>query len=324
MVDKLIAAPDDVAAADALENALEEGAKASVVAEAFQLAAEGLPEQDDSAVEVKKSLLSRTARTFDVAIGDKERAEKIYESIISLDPTDRDAHQALAAVRKALGKYGEAVEALLARSESAPAGEERARLFFEIGRICETHLHDPDHAILAYARSLCEKPSDRTLAHEIERLAEAKVPLYNEVIATITAAVQSEALGAAERATLLSYTANWYEKKLGRPDLSLDAHRQILAADPVNEGAHDALASIYRKGRQWPELVQALLDRANAAGGSPRARDLLSEAAEILSARETIKRSSAFLKGARRPWPATSVSTCSFKSASSSSSSSIS
>jgi tetratricopeptide (TPR) repeat protein len=282
MVDKLIAAPDDAAAASALESALEEGANAAVVADAFQVAAEATPALDEEALEVKKSLLHRAARTLDVVIGDKERAEKVYEAILELDPADRDAQQALEAVRKALGKYAEAVESLLARSESAPAGEKRARLFLEIGRICEIHLRDPDHAILAYARALCETPSDRTLAHEIERLAEAKVPLYNEVIATITAGVQGEALGPAERSTLLSYAANWYDSKLERSDLALQAYRQILSADPLNEEARQAIAGIHRKARQWPELVQELLERASAAAGSPRARDFSSEAAEIL------------------------------------------
>ncbi|HLK38681.1 MAG TPA: tetratricopeptide repeat protein, partial [Polyangiaceae bacterium] len=281
MVDTLIATPDDNDAAMALEKAIDEGADAVVVAEAFDVAAKAVDASDPDSMEVKKSLLYRAARTFDNAARDKRRAEAAYTEIVQLDAEDEIALNALDAVRKALGKYSEVVESLIARSEGASPGAARARIFSEIGRICASELEDPDQGILAYASALCETPGDADVAARIERLAEGKPPLWNEVLATITEGLQSEALSTAERNTLLNYAASWYADRLNRPDLALMAYRQMLSADPASEDAYEGLTRIYRRAQQWPELVGVLTARADAVGSSPRARDLRAEAAEL-------------------------------------------
>ena len=102
-----------------------------------------------------------------------------------------------------------------------------------------------------------------------------------EVLTTLTQSVTSDALSTAERNKLLTYCGRWYEQKLGRPDTALRAYQQILTTDPANEEAYDALAGLYRKAHQWPELAAALAARADAAGGSTRARDARAEAAEV-------------------------------------------
>jgi tetratricopeptide (TPR) repeat protein len=281
LIDALIAEPEDADAAAELENAIEEGADPAAVADAFEVAAAGVVGDDDAAMGAKASLLARAARTFDTVAADNARAEKAYVALLQIEPSNRQAQIALEVVRKALGKFSDVVESLIARSESAAPGEERARIFAEIGRLCSTELEDPDQGILAYSSALCETPMKRDLAEDIERLAEGKAPLWNEVLATITAAIQGDALSSVERSKLLAYAARWYEEKLNRADLALMAYEQMLAGDAGDDEAHEGLIKVYRKSKQWPELTQALLARADAAEGVPRARDLRAEAAEV-------------------------------------------
>jgi len=281
LVDLLIASPDDADAAIALEGAIEEGADAVKVAEAFDVGAQAVEANDADGLEVKKSLLYRAARIFDGTLKDKARAEQLYARIVELDPKDEIAQIALDEVRKSLGKYAEIVESLIGRSEQAAPGDERARIFAEIGRLCAAELEDPDQGILAYASALCEAPSTREYVEEIERLAEGKAQLWNEVLTTLTEGIKSEALSSTERNRLLAHAGRWYEQKLGRADLGLLAYQQILTTDPASEEAYEGLTSIYRRAQQFPELVSVLLARADAAGGSPRARDLRGEAAEV-------------------------------------------
>jgi tetratricopeptide (TPR) repeat protein/tRNA A-37 threonylcarbamoyl transferase component Bud32 len=281
LVDLLIAAPDDADAAMSLEKAIDEGADPLKVAEAFDIAADGVEGEGPENTETKKALLFRAARIFDTAIKDKERAEKVYVEITVLDPKDEIAMIALDEVRKALGKHGEIVESLLARSEGAAPGEERARIYAEIGRVCASELQDPEQGILAYTRALCETPTVREYADEIERHAEGKAQLWNEVLGTITEGTKHESLSGAERNKLLAYAGRWYEQKLARADLGLMAFQQILTTDPANEEANEGLAVIYRKAQQWPELVAILVARAGVAGSSPRGRDMRTEAAEL-------------------------------------------
>jgi serine/threonine protein kinase/lipopolysaccharide biosynthesis regulator YciM len=280
LVDFLIAGPEDPAAALALEQAIDEGADPAVVAGAFDVAAKGVSGDDEASREVKKQLLARAARIFDEHAGDKEGAEIAYVELLELDPTDVDAQIALDEVRRGLGKYAEIVESLISRSESSAPGEERARIFSEIGRLCATELEDPDQGVLAYARALCETPSDQIVIDEIERLAEGKPALWNEVLATLTEGIQG-CESPDERSVLLSHAARWYEAKLGRPDLAVLGYQQILATGVANEDAYDGLTGIYRKEQRWGDLVGLLTAHADAVGNAPRARDLRVEAAEI-------------------------------------------
>ena len=245
------------------------------------MAAKGLSGEDSESLDVKKSLLLRAARIFNESASDLVGAERAYVEVLELDPLDTATQSALDDVRRANGKFSEVVESLISRSESAAPGEELARIFSEIGRLCATELEDPDQGILAYARALCEVPDSPAVAEEIERLAEGKPPLWNEVLATLTESIQGGGLAPDARNALLAHAARWYAAKIRRPDLAVMGYQQILEADRTHAAAHEGLIAIYREAQQWPELVSALTAYADVAGNTPRTRDLRAEAGEI-------------------------------------------
>ncbi len=294
----LAATPDDSEAALALEKAVDDGADAAKVAEAFCVAADQIQAKDVDTVETKKGLLYRAARIFDSQAKDKERAEKIYISIVELDPTDDIASIALEEIRKSLGKYEEIVEMLLNRSEQAAAGEDRARVMAEIGRLYATELDDASQALVAYVRALCEMPTEDAHASEIERLAGTNAGRWNEALESATDALKGDALSAADKNALLARVGRWYDVKVSRADLALMAFQQILKSDPASEQATEGLAVIYRRAQQWPELTQVLLARADASVTTPRARDLRCEAAELLETKLNDPKRAAALYGA--------------------------
>ena len=280
LVDMLIAAPDDADTVVSLEQALEEGADPAVVAEAFEAAAKAVTEEDLDAAGLTKDLLEKAAHAFDHA-EDKEGAERVFAQICALDPGDEAARAALEDTRMALGKYDEVMESLIERSEGVPPGADRAQIFARIGRLFVAELDDPDQGILAYARAFCETPGDRQIAEEIERLAEGKPPLWNEVLATLTEGLQGENLSELDRTRLMIQAARWYEIKVGRPDLALLGYQRVLSTQPQHPEACAGITEIYRKGQQWPELVAVLRAQADAAGSSPIGRDLRAEVGEI-------------------------------------------
>ncbi len=281
LIDALVSAPVDSEAALALEKAVDEGADPAKVAEAFCMAADQVPVEADDGKEAKKGLLYRAARIFESQLKDRERTEKIYAQLIELDPSDEIARVALEEVRRQLGKYDEIVESLVARTEAATPGEERARIFAEIGRLCATELEDPDQALVAYLRALGDTPSNHEYVAEIERLAGDTSARWTEVLDTATEAVKGDSLSAADRTALLAQIGRWYDTKTGRADMALHAFQEILKSEPANEAANEGLSIIYRRAQQWPELAAVLLARADSSASTPRARDLRAEAAEI-------------------------------------------
>ncbi|HVJ91460.1 MAG TPA: protein kinase [Labilithrix sp.] len=285
LIDKLLAAPSDLEVALTLENAVEQGADAVRVGDAFAAAAAQIRGASDEEIETKKTLLFRAARSFDGGARDKQRAEQMYAAIVELDPQDDIALVALEDARKALGKYEELVEMLLARSQSARAGEERGRALAEIGRLYATELEEPDQAVVAFTQALCEVPTNDLYASEVERLCGASHSTWSEQLESIAETVKSGTLGQADAIALMSRAARWYEQKLGRADMALGAYQQVLVSDPANEAAAEGVAGIYRRAQQWPELVSVLMSRADVTTSAPKARDLRAEAADILETR---------------------------------------
>jgi tetratricopeptide (TPR) repeat protein len=281
LVDLIIAAPEDTDTALALEKAVEEGADAAKVAEAFMVAASEVTGDGDDVKETKKGLFYRAARLYETALKDKEKAEDAYTSLLEIDPTDEIAKVALEEVKKQLGKYEDVVEMLLARSQEAASGEERARAMAEIGHLYAHELDDVDQALVAYGQAVCEAPKVDEYAAEVERLAGDKAERWTEVLASITERVKGEGVTGADRAALLLRAGRWYDSKTTHHDLALLAFQEVLKTDPANEKANEGLTAIYKKAQEWPSYVASLLRRAEAAGTTPRARDLRTEAAHV-------------------------------------------
>ncbi len=285
LIDKLLAAPSDHEVALELEQAVEQGAEALRVGDAFAAASAQVRGDSDDELETKKSLLYRAARIFDGAARDKERAEQIYTQIVELDPQDDIALVALEEARKALGKYEELVEMLLNKSQAAPPGEERGRALAEIGRLYSHELDDAEQAVVAFTQALCEEPTNEEYASEVERLCGSKQQTWAETLETLTEAIKGGALSAADQVALLVRAARWYDQKLSRADMALAAYQQVFAVDPTSEAAAEGMTGIYRRAQQYPELVSLLTARADHAATAPKSRDLRAEAAEILETR---------------------------------------
>lgn len=276
-IDALIANPEDEAAALELEGAIDQGADANKIAEAFAMAADQLSAEQ---VDLQKSLLFRAARVYE---GSKllEDAEKVYARIVEADADDEIAAAALFEARKRLGKFGELIEMLLARSEAATSRTERARAFAEIGRICLKELGDAQQAVVALAQAFCEDAHNEEYADELERAAGNDPELWNEVLTSCSEATQGD-LPSDVKNLLFARLGRWYEAKAGRLDTAVACYQAIVATDPGNEAALSGMSSIYRKAQQWAELGTILLHRADAAATKAQARDLRAEAAELL------------------------------------------
>jgi tetratricopeptide (TPR) repeat protein len=285
LIEALLRNVADAEAALALEKAVEQGASALKVAAAFMQAAEALEITSDDARETKKGLLYRAARTFDGAAKDKAQAETAYVAILAVDPQDEIAAVGLEEVRKALGKFEELVEMLLERSQNAEPGEGRARALAEIGRLYAGELDDAEQATVAYVQALCEVPSSAEYASLVEGLCGSKAARWNEALTTITETIKEAALSQADRNALLMRAASWYDTKLNRADLALMAYSQVLSQEPSHEAASEGLSFIYRRAQQWPELASMLTARADAAGATPKGRDLRTEAAELFESK---------------------------------------
>jgi tetratricopeptide (TPR) repeat protein len=279
----LIESPRSEEIALTLANAALQGADPAKVADAFVAASSAIRDAEANARAAKKILLGRAARTLEAA-RDRSRAEAVYARILELDPSDEMARGALEDIRRALGKYEDLVEMLLARADASSSKIERGKALAEIGRLYATELDDPEQAAVAFVRALCEDPENDVHAAEVERLLGAKKSAWTEALDTMRQALPGFDAPALRGALLLRIAA-WSETKLERSDLAEAAYREILAFDPKNNAAAERTTELYRRAERWPDMVRMLLARAEIATSAPAARELRTTAAEVLDAR---------------------------------------
>ncbi len=279
---QLLQAPDNSEIAMALEAAIGRGATLEQVGQSFRLAASMM--DDPVQYDDKRALLIRAARLLEQSEGSLERAEGIYEELLSLSPRDAVALAGLEQVRRRAGKFEELIELLLGRAEVSASATERAHTMHEIGRVYMFDLEDNEQAIVAFTQAYCDDPQPE-YASSIERAAANSEALWGETLAAVGEATNNADLSADARVALMLQVGIWYQEKISRPDLAIPCLQSVLSADPANERALDMTCRIYRKAQQWQELGAMLTHRANAAPTPALARELRIQSAEILEQR---------------------------------------
>ncbi|HYJ09714.1 MAG TPA: tetratricopeptide repeat protein, partial [Polyangiaceae bacterium] len=171
---------------------------------------------------------------------------------------------------------------LLGKSERAASKGERARAFAEIGRVYDGELNDKEQALVAFTQSFCEDPAAFAVVSEIERLCGASQERWGEVLTTCQSTLTEGEVSAELKLLISNRMGRWYVEKLQRPDLALPCFQAVVQSDPSNDAALEGMTQIYRKAQQWQELGMVLTRRADAAKTPAQARDLRTEAAQIL------------------------------------------
>ena len=265
-----------------LESAIDDGADPARIAEYLVYAGEQLLSYGTpNSHQARRDLVLRAIRIYEKTLRDLASAEGLVEGLLDDDPNDAEANVLLVRLRRAQGKHEELIEALLARSQEATTGADRAQLLAQIGKIYEDDLDEPAEALVAYSTAFCENPIEQAHARATERLAGTSQESWSEVLTSCVEASQGD-LPTHQKHALLVQMGRWYAKQVGRPDLAAPVLQAVVAEDIRNVSALEALADIYRASQQWMELGTVLTTFADATTNPGQARDLRAEAGDIL------------------------------------------
>ncbi len=307
-IDALVADPSDSEAAIALELTLDRQADPRKVADAFLMAADLLDPEEaanaaregeasgavaemkaeaarDRAVEQKKSLLFRGARLYQSKLQDWDKCESTFKWLLELDPEDDVAQTGFEEALKAQEKFEELVEHLLARSEKSDNHTERGRALNKIGHIYLGPLEDQEQAVFAFAQALAQDVQNETFADDLEKAAGDNMQAWAEAMQTLHQVSEHPRMPDEVRMSLFLRLGTWYAEKIQRLDLAVPCFETVLKYDPAHQEALEGMTTVYRRAQQWNELVAVLLTRVERAPTPERARDLRTEAANILETR---------------------------------------
>ena len=287
----LEARPDDETTFVALERLLAAGDRQAELAEVLEqhLAVVTDPGQ-------RKEIAKRTARLYDSALKQRERAIEAWRAVIEIDDADMDALDALGRLYVASQEWRELAGILQRKIEITTDPSSLRLLRLTSARLFDERLGDPQEALGQLRAILDAAPGDRETLELMDRLLtrEAQHADLLEVLdrrAGIETDVPVRDAIAMRAAGLLADELSDVEGAIGR-------YRQILELSPANDEARAALWKIargeeYRAGalaalepllraeQNWPELIE-LLDLKLSIEDSPHVRvGLLAEMAQI-------------------------------------------
>jgi len=210
---------------------------------------------------VRARLLGRVADVAGGKLNQPERVLKAYEGILATDPDNRAVARAAADLYEATERWGRLVATyeILLGPESAPVlslGEslailERARF------ICEKKLEAKSVAFKWCARAYRLAPTDSDVRADLERMGEAAEE-WEALLGLLAARLNDEGEQGPnpdEQLSLLRRCLFIASERVDRPDDLKRFAERILALQPGDDEAENALLKLYTKNERWADLI---------------------------------------------------------------------
>jgi tetratricopeptide (TPR) repeat protein len=203
-------------------------------------------------------VLRRIARIRHEMLDDEPGAAKAFERSLELEADSVSAIDALLDLYEPRLDFGgeedvghtkqslaeRLAELYQRRVELADADETDLRFDLQVraGRCQETHLKSPRDAITAYLAALDVRPGERDVLKALEKLFRAE-SMWDELLENLTQQASS-AEGRDERVALRLALGDLQERELGSSADALEQYRLVIAEDPKNAAAIDALRGL--------------------------------------------------------------------------------
>ncbi|MCX7806979.1 MAG: hypothetical protein N2515_00085, partial [Deltaproteobacteria bacterium] len=209
-------------------------------------------------------LLRRAASVAEDLLGDFQVAVRLYERAVEEDDSDVIAYESLDRLYEELGQRDRLVRVLERRLELESDAEVRTEVALRLGRLAEEHLQDLDLALRAYEQVLADRPGDPEATLALSRLY-AKKERWSDLLEVLRLRA-SMATHAKEQAEILLQAAQVLETHLSEVESAIATYREILAIEPSNEEAIQALIRLSAHEDHGLEAGESVLPRLEEQG----------------------------------------------------------
>jgi tetratricopeptide (TPR) repeat protein len=203
-------------------------------------------------------------RAAQILSGQLDRPEDAFEHLaaaLRLDYADEEVRFELERLAELLGGWDTVVAEYEAGLASL-SGDEHLALVRRLAQINDQERQDVAAAIAYFRRVRDALPEDREALDELERLLEA--PEQCAELVSVRAA-KADLLEGAERTQLLRLNAAAQRETLSSPEDAVTTYSVILAENPEDPEALDALEVLNQDLQRWPSLAEILAVRAGLA-----------------------------------------------------------
>lgn len=232
-----------------------------------------------SAPDELASLCHRIGRIFEQDLGEVDRARPWYERALAADPTHRASASALFAMYEARQDWRELLRVLAIRASAVTTPSEQAELRCRMGHVLEVRLGQLADAAAQHEKALGLDPDHYDAFRALTRLWTA-AGRWRELAQLYGRAVD-RARHDAEAIGWLFRVGAVLEDRIGDVEGALATYERILARDPANLGALDAVARTAQRAGRFDRVVSALRAEAKLTPDATRKHALLHRAAAL-------------------------------------------
>jgi tetratricopeptide (TPR) repeat protein len=227
--------------------------------------------QKDVEDTVRKDLWLKVAKIRHFKMeSEAERIIEAYVKVLEIDAQAMEALDALETLYQNTERWENLLEVLRNKVENILDEDQKKQLFFKMATIHDEMMGNPDEAVKAYKEILNINPSDLAALKALEGLYKRMAKwsdLADNLLAQFSIAASPE-----EAIDLRLRLADLREMKMGEIESAIEIYRDVLAEDPVNATAVEALERlvkneaherqvaellepIYRESRDWQKIV---------------------------------------------------------------------
>ncbi len=278
--------PKNARAALVLERVLRTEGRWADLAALFEQRAESAAAKDD-----RVAGLMRLARVFQRKMDAPDRAAEVYEKVVSLQPTNREATSALVDLYTSHEKWDQLVSLYETQLATGPR-ESQAGIVLQIAMVNWRMRQRPDAAEPYFERLRKLEPAHPGMLNFFREWCgkRGEVQKLTQVLSDALRAMPE----GPERTAIVTEVAKLSEEGQNATK-AIENWRNVLRQDPNNRDAREALKRLYRQSGGWNALTDLLrgeLERVPAADTAARLA-LLREIAGVY--RDYIKSDSALV-----------------------------
>jgi tetratricopeptide (TPR) repeat protein len=192
-------------------------------------------------------------------LGKVEEAAQSYEKVLSLDPADAEALQAMDALYRRTGHWQELIGVFRRRIDLVEDAAQREALYGQMAQVYEEKLSKPDEAIAAYREVLALDPTSQVALNALDGLF-TRLGMWAELSENLETQL-SLADTDDSQLRLMLRIASLREQQMGEVEAAIEGYRQVLERDPTNQealGALERLAASEEYAAAIAEILEPL------------------------------------------------------------------
>jgi len=204
-----------------------------------------------------RELRAEAAEILELRLNDSDGARTLYEQLLSEDPGQAKASEALSRIYERSAEYPSFLN-ILERRANAQRGDDKIRTMCRIAEVYETNLQDDTEALRRFQAALALDPSSLDALRGLDRLY-SKLGRFQDLLANLSQQVEVAATPR-QKVALWERVAAIYDEEFLNHEKAADALEQLLSIDSANDHALTNLIRHARALDRW-ETVATLYER---------------------------------------------------------------